>query len=243
VENTLLFVFLVFFGLTTQTAAGFGSTLIIVSFGVHLFPLKVVVVDAIVLSLVLSIYLLARHHRSVDLKLLMGRILPLMGLGVVLGQWLFSGLPEAPMKKALGVVVAVACLFELVRMGKKHAPPPAMGALPMAGWLFSAGVIHGLFATGGPPLVYAMGRQIPDKGQLRSTLAVVWLVLNGFLTAHFALSGQVAQEHTRILLLCLPAFVLAVVAGEWLHRRIPEKPFRVAIFVLLLAASLGLVLR
>jgi hypothetical protein len=41
-----------------------------------------------------------------------------------------------------------------------------------------AGLVHGMYTTGGPLLVYALGREGLSKHVFRSTVTAVWLVFN-----------------------------------------------------------------
>jgi uncharacterized membrane protein YfcA len=47
---------------------------------------------------------------------------------------------------------------------------------------------------------------------------------------------------TRVLLL-VPVVLLTIVVGEHLHHRIPERPFRRAVFALLLVGGVALAVR
>ena len=87
-----------------------------------------------------------------------------------------------------------------------------------------AGITHGLFASGGPLLVYALAGVNLDKARFRATLVVVWFCLNSALTFAFALDGSLAPALAH-LGLYLPLLALGVFAGERLHHRVDEQRF------------------
>ena len=90
---------------------------------------------------------------------------------------------------------------------------------PLAKWLQWSmlglgGFVHGLFGTGGPMIVYVVRRRLADKRAFRSTLAVLWLVLNIGLLSKFALAGwsdalhPEEKAHGVHVGLVLPGFVV-----------------------------------
>lgn len=233
---------LVFASFTIQTVVGFGSTLLCVAIGVHLMPLSDVVALAVPLSFLQTSYVVARHRDGVEWRMLLVRILPLMLLGGAGGYLLARQEPGEWLRLVFAAMVTLLAareLYRIVRTPSSTAPlPPALSAVMM----LVAGVIHGIYASGGPPLVYAVGRELP-KRQLRSTLAVVWLVLDGTLAATFLADGRYHEGTLRALPFVLVAMPLGLIVGEVLHHRVDERRFRTALFVLLLLAGLILFVR
>jgi uncharacterized membrane protein YfcA len=107
--------------------------------------------------------------------------------------------------------------------------------------MFTAGLTHGLYASGGPLLVYALTGVSLGKAAFRATLLAVWLSLNGLLTLVFALDGSLWPSLPRVVLF-LPLLVAGVLAGEWLHHRVDESRFRQVVFTVLLATGVTLML-
>jgi hypothetical protein len=97
--------------------------------------------------------------------------------------------------------------------------------------------VHGIYATGGPLLVYSIGRSNLAKSELRSTLAMVWLILNAALSTTYLVGGRITGNTLESIGLMVPVLVVAIVAGEVLHSRIPDRPFRALVFALLLGAG------
>ena len=109
--------------------------------------------------------------------------------------------------------------------------------------LLGAGVIHGTYASGGPMLVYAIGREGLTKTAFRSTLSMVWIVLNVILVARFLLAGDYDRDAGLDILLLVPTVPLGILLGEWVHHRIDERRFRMAVLALLVAAASSLIVR
>lgn len=189
------------------------------------------------LGLFLSAWIVSRSRAHVDLSLLRARILPWMGLGLVLGLALFERASHELLRRAFGAFVVTLAAVELWRLARERlvtrevSPPAAKAAL------LGAGVMHGLFSTGGPLLVWAVGQSLPDKRAFRATLQCVWLVMGGALCLAYAWNGHLDGRTLRATAALLPVLGLAIAAGEWAHHRLDEHRFRVIVYGLLLAAG------
>lgn len=225
-------------GVSVQTATGFGSMLVCITLGAWLLPVQELTALLVPVMLLQTVYIALRHYNGVMWRLLLLRILPLMTVGVAVGMSLTS-LSTRGLRPMLGLLIAVLALRELVR--KKPARPISawMGAIVT----LTAGVVHGIFVTGGPLLVWVVGRGDVDKDRLRTTLSVVWLCLHIVLLTGFVAQGQVTGATLSRSAMLLPALVVGVAAGEWLYSRVDEVRFKRALWLGLLAASVPLILK
>jgi len=245
-DTTLLaFCAVVSAGYAIQTVAGFGSMLFCVTVGSQLLSVSEVLTLAVPVSLLQSLYILVRDHRHVKWRLLLTRVLPLLALGMALPLTLFDGTEAEALKPAFGVMVLGLAGRELWHARKRSDAParPPLGALPFAASTAGAGIIHGIFATGGPMLVYALGRLELSKTSFRATLAVVWLLLNPVLVTTFLYAGHYTAQMQRALPFILASLPLGIVIGELIHHRVDEKLFRRLAWILLALAALPLILR
>lgn len=259
-----VFALIVFGSYALQTITGFGSTLLLVTFGAHLLPIPEIVALAVPICVMQSSYIGVRHRSGIDWKLLGARILPLMGGGMAVGFFAFRGVDADWMQTVFAVLVLALSAREIVAMvraaraqpvavpvpeqGEPHPPPAPAGPPPLpkpiaALFVLAAGVVHGVYATGGPLLVYALGRSGLNKHAFRSTLAIVWLVLDLVLSVSFAIDGRYDRQSIMRLAIIVPAMPLGVLVGEALHHRVDERRFRYLVFGLLVAGALSLLAR
>jgi uncharacterized membrane protein YfcA len=96
-----------------------------------------------------------------------------------------------------------------------------------------------MFSTGGPLLVWALGRSLTGKRAFRATLACVWLVLGSTLTLSYALNDRLDAHTLRATAALVPVLGVAVGVGEWAHHRLDEDRFRWVVYLLLLVAGLS----
>jgi len=226
-----------------EAAAGFGGTVVTVSLASQLLPVDDVLARFLPVNVVLSAYVVLRHRRHVGARLLFARILPWMGLGVVAGFFVARAASPVWLKIVFASFVIVLSVLELWSLARKQPRASALRAPVAAAALLGAGVLHGLFACGGPLAVWVVGREVDDKGAFRATLSALWLVLNVLLVTALALDAKIAPPTLRDSALLLPALVVGIALGERVHARLSPERFRIAIFALLLISAAVLLVR
>ncbi len=225
-----------------EALAGFGSTLFALVLGVYFFPLEQLVPALVPLNLLLSATIVLRHPSGVDWKILGRQILPWAGVGTLVGVLVFGRIPQKELKLVFGVIVSGLSVIELWRFRTKAVAKPLSG-MAGAGWLLGGGLMQGLYASGGPMIVYFSSRSFTDKYRFRSTLSMLWLVLNLAVFAGLALKGELTSQTLKLSAWMLAPVCLGIVLGEWSHSRVPERGFRQMTYGLLLVAGICLVVR
>ncbi len=253
---------IVFVAYTTQAITGFGAAVITVTLGAFLYPIDKLMALLVPMSMILNVYLTVRYFSAIDGPLFLRRILPIMGAGVVIGLLLFNLVAGSYLKIMLGLMIVILSAVEFWSMGlhrPRKAPAserdPAAIESPssesgkakmtplLSGVVLAAGVIHGIYASGGPLLVYAMGRLGLSRAVFRSTLSIVWLIFGAVLTFEYGRAGRIDLEILRMIAFMLPTLPVGIVLGEWVHHRIDERRFRIGVFALLFMAGLSLLLK
>ena len=236
----LLVALFVFLAYTIEAVTGFGSIVIALSLSALLLPIDTLLPVLVPLNIVMTGYLVARHHRHIHGPTLLRLILPLMVVGTLAGYALRPWLSETLMHILLGALVIWFAGRQLLQI-RQGAIAQRHSRAWTRSWMLAAGITHGLFASGGPLLVYALTGVELEKARFRATLVTVWLVLNSLLTLVFLVDGTLVPALPRVAAL-LPVLVLGVVAGEWLHGRVNEAVFRQLVLGLLLITGVILIL-
>lgn len=202
---------------TVQSVTGFALALILLGLAgvLELAPLADVAHVATVLSLLNAAVALRGSRKSVDLAMLRatvpGAILG-VAIGVALLAWLSANVVMG-LRLLLGLVVIACAVIVLVRT---EPLPRRSSSATFAGFGVLSGVLGGLFAASGPPLVYQFQRQPIGLATLRDTLMAA-LAAGGVLRVLMVVaSGQFSR---RSLLLCLLAAPLAMALTWWFQRR------------------------
>lgn len=224
-----------------STIAGFGAIIIALALGALMLPVSSMLPVLVPLNLFLTGYIAWKNRQHIDRSLLLGLVLPLMIVGTTAGYFLRPWLGEDLLKTLLGLLIVWFGLRELWRLFRDTATHPHPRWLTRV-LVFFAGITHGLFASGGPLLVYAMAGKRLNKGSMRASLVMVWTILNLGLTLAFLIDGMLVPALPRIAGY-LPLLVIGYFAGDLLHHRLDERRFRQVVYIMLTFTGSALIVR
>jgi hypothetical protein len=221
-----------------ETTLGFGATVIALALGVHLVPLETLIPVLVILALLQSIWLVARWFRHIEWRILLRHILPAAGVGIPIGIWCRELADESQLRTILGAFIVVVSSVELVRLFRGKTLGGEFHWYSRIPLLAAGGIFHGLFATGGPLIVYYASRQLRTQTSFRATLSTLWLVLNTVLLITFFINAQIGSETIKMTAIVLPGLLAGIVLGSLI--RVHELTFRKITYGLLLVSGLVL---
>jgi len=217
---------------------GFGNQIVALPLLALLVGLDAGKCTLVVLGTVMYGILTARWHVHINRRQL-GIIVALAGVGLVIGMYLFERLDhhERALQIALGAFVLVVGIQGLVRPTlMKLVPTPVARLLVLAG-----GAVHGAFTTGGPLLVIYAQRAMPHKSEFRSTLGVMWLILNLGLMIGWTITGNWAGQTLVLCLAGLPFLIAGLTIGEYLHHKLDGPTFQAFVNAVLIVNGILLI--
>ncbi len=232
---------------TVQTATGFGAGIVLLTLGAQFMPIPALLPLLVPLSMVQTSVVSFRNRGDIDWGYLLRWVFPIMGAGMLVSFWTLGNFDAPWLKPAFAIMILVLAISELYRLFVDSQPTatPRAGLSPLGAGLAlaGAGVVHGIYACGGPLLVYATGRRGFDKARFRATITFVWVVLNATLCVNYAIVGRFEPGIQWTLLALLPGLPVGMLLGDWLHRQVDERRFKLAVYVLLVLAALALLIR
>lgn len=232
--NEVIFILLVFFSNIIQTLTGFAGTMLAMPGAMLLIGVENAKVVLNVMGLAASLYIGLKNWRSVNKKEL-AKITVLMFMGLLLGIQLFKILQTKMLLTFYGVLIVAIALKNLLVQKKMQT-----NELLLTGILLTAGVIHGMFISGGALLVVYAAWRFKEKAEFRATLAFVWVFLNSYLLLMHLSEGLVGKETLVLTGVSLVPLAFAIYLGNMLHHRIHQKTFMKITYVLLLASGIML---
>ncbi|HEX5057991.1 MAG TPA: TSUP family transporter [Kofleriaceae bacterium] len=223
----------------TEGAIGFGGTVLAVSLGAALaIPLALLLPAFVPLNLLMSAWLLSRGFSVVGWRMLAREVAPAVGIGTAIGLALFHLPAKQLFAFGFGVFVIGLATLQLVRPAEKDLPRALRWLL-----LGLGGVVHGLFGTGGPMIVYVARRRLPDKRAFRSTLAVLWIVLNIALLTNYASEHMYTVTTFKISGVIALMIVPGLFVGDRIHHKLDAARFERVVWVVLLFAGFAVAIR
>ncbi|MCX6019559.1 MAG: sulfite exporter TauE/SafE family protein [Chloroflexi bacterium] len=232
----------IFFGALIQSTVGFGSALIAMPLLTRLLGLHEATALFGVISMAMSVVLLALGHRRLDLReswqLNVAAI-----LGVPVGLWVLQVAPESFVLHGLGALLLIygGGGLWLSRSGKRIVlSAPQWLAWPMG---FISGILGGAYNTNGPPLVVygTLRRWEPEK--FRVTLQTVFFTSSIAIALGHASAGFWHSSTFVQALLCLPLLWLAAQIGRRLTTRIDATTFVRWVYAALIVLGVSLLAR
>jgi hypothetical protein len=221
-----------------QNATGFAFSLVLLG-GVDLIG-RVGLADAANAAMLLTLVQAIQQRRSwratgpVDwLRPVLWGSLP----GLLAGVALLACLQAAAVSVLQGLfgLVVLACAVQMRRPPRQLAQPSSRTVFWTTGLL--SGLLGGLFASAGPPLVLQMHRQPVPFELVRPGLLLTFSVQAALRLPLVFLSGGLHVRSFALAVAALPAMALA----EWLRRRghMPRDPARLRLAVMLLLGLTG----
>lgn len=217
-------------GATTQTLVGLGLGLVAAPVITLVAPESMPAV-MLWLACALPLVTLAREHADIDWRGI-GWTTPTRAVGTALGVVAVAALPL----RLMGLVVSVVVLVAVLMTWRAVRIPVTRPSLVLAG--LASGFAGTATAIGGPPMAILYQHRPPR--QIRTTLAVYFLIGAGLSLTGLGIGGQLRWHDAALAAGLLPLLVLGSVAGAWLRPRLATHHVRPA--VLLVCASSALVL-
>ena len=104
----------------------------------------------------------------------------------------------------------------------------------------AAGIIHGIFVSGGPLLISYLTKKIPDKNQFRATISTVWIFLNGMVLVDDIRSGYWDISLLISTLIAAPFLFGGLRIGAVLYQKMSQHTFMLLSYILLLIMGVKL---
>lgn len=158
----------------------------------------------------------------------LGYILAVMTPFVFVGIWLDTVLPTDILARIYGVVVLVVAIRFLVSKRQRFLGKPALFAI-----LVVAGLIQGMFVSGGAVLAIYAVQKLTDKQEFRATLSALWTILNFGYGIVSVMNGYFTPDAVQVSLVIIPILFVTTYVGNKLQKRISQEAFLKLVYVLL----------
>lgn len=239
-EIAILSIIIVFASFT-ETLSGFGKTIISVTFGSHFFPVEMLLAVIVPINLVLSGYVVSKNVKHINTELLLKKIIPFMLAGQVIGMIIFNFIQGDILKKIYAVFIILLSVYQLNLLLRKKEVKKAPNSFINL-MIFLGGIIHGIYASGGPMVVYSLSNYEMTKESFRATLSSIWLFFNIILVVMYIFTSKITTNTLTYSIYLIPALIIGISIGDYAHKKIKEESFKIFIYSVLILAGLIIII-
>ena len=233
---TVLFLVVVFIAFTVQSLTGFGGPLIAMPLGISVVGVELAKPVITFCAWLSAAVIAVRNRKHIVYKELF-KMSGIMLVFMIAGLWIFTNVKASFLQILYGIIVICIGLKKLV-WPSENPLPKWMAAVAIC----LAGVMQGLFVSGGSFLVIYAISAIPEKQQFRATLSGVWAVVNILLLGSYVLNGSLTQNVLSTASLSLIPLIAAIVCGSLLAGKMNQKVFLKGAYILLVISGAILIL-
>lgn len=233
----IIFLFVLFVANVIQAITGFAGTVLAMPPSIYLLGMDnaKVVLNVMALLSGLMIAVMSYHHMN---KKEVIKICVCMVAGMTIGIQICKTVPSEQILLIIyGVIILLIAGKNLLCHRQRTLPKAFLLVI-----LLLAGVIHGMFVSGGALLVVYAAQVLKEKEEFRATLAPVWVVLNSILLVSQVRQGVFTEGNIRLILISIIPLFMATWLGKKLVKKVSQKVFLNLTYVLLLVSGLSLIL-
>lgn len=230
--DEVLFLLVLFLANTIQAITGFAGTLLAMAPSILLLGPDQAKVILNVMAFLSSLFIAGSAISYIAWHQLL-QIIVYMAVGMVAGIYFYQLLPLSFLLSFYGIFVVAVALKGLCASQELNLSS-AMSRIVLLG----AGIMHGLFVSGGALLVIYAVAVFKEKHVFRATVASVWVILSIPLMFHDYQRGLYDSQTLLLTGISILPLVLATYAGTLIHDKINQRIFMKLSYILLILSGL-----
>ena len=226
--KTVLFIFILMFGVFVQALAGFGGTLLSMPLGIMLMGIDLTKPVMTIVAWITGVIVVVTEYKHINRRELI-KMVAVMLAGVLIGLWLTGRVQLQFLLIIYAVVVAGIGIKKLFFKQEKEAPPVLQNIS-----LGIAGLMQGLFVSGGSFLAVYSVAKLKDKQEFRATSNAVWAIINTVMITTYGISGALTADVLKMSAIAVIPTLAAVWLGGALTKKVKQSTFLKVVYVILI---------
>lgn len=235
IKDILVFIIL-FFANLLQAITGFAGTLISMPPTMKLIGVDEAKALLNAIAQISSLMIVITGWRHINWKEFF-KMFVLMAVGMMAGIKIFEIFPMDTLLIFYGIMIILIALKKLFVHKEIKLPMVVMLLV-----IFAAGIIHGMFVSGGALLVIYAASALKEKEEFRATIALIWVTIGCYMTG---VQVQAGNFNSHVIFLMLVG-IIPVFVGTWigtkLVKKIKQEVFMKITYVLLLLSGVMAIL-
>lgn len=165
------------------------------------------------------------------------KVVIVMAIGIFGGFFLKNALAgyDAVLYKFLGIFVIFLAIHGFYSIyGQRQRDTKEKSSWKSMLLLIGAGIVHGMFVSGGPLLIGYLSNEIKEKTSFRATISTVWIILNSMILVQDICAGMWNAGLVMTQCIPIPFLIAGMAAGSVLVKRMSQEIFMKLTYILLL---------
>lgn len=226
-ESFLLLFFIVLFAAILQSSTGYGFSIIGTPFLLLLFPAHTAIQVNIILSILLSIFMLRTIWRDIDWIIVL-RLIKGSSFGLIFGLFIYLYLNINILKIGVGILIislTVLLIFKFTISQSKSKD-------------YSVGAASGFLTTSigvpGPPLLLYFTGTHMTKAVLRSSTLAYYLFVYTISLALQISFGGTTKEAWSASIIAVPTLFFGIFIGQFIFKKLNPFYFKIVTYIILI---------
>ncbi|KXH86695.1 sulfite exporter TauE/SafE family protein [Sporosarcina sp. HYO08] len=232
-EIGIIFICIILIAAILQTSTGFGFSIMATPFLLLLFLPEEAIQINIILSLIISVFLIWKIYADLDVKLLK-RLTIGSVFGVPFGLVIFMSMNIDTFKLVVSILLLLLTGLLIFNVKVKATPFKD----------FVVGGISGLLTTSigmpGPPLLLYLSGTKTEKSKLRATTLAYYLAIYGLSLITQIIFNGTNQVIWRSSLYAIPIVLIGLLIGQIVFKWLNQRLFQLFTYVILSLSGLYL---
>lgn len=224
----IIFTTVFFFAFTLNAITGFAGGIITMPVGIATLGIHNSIAVMNVLGFCASAFIVISGFKHINWKEVR-KITLTMVVFLILGIWLINNVPLDFLLRIYGIFIILVGLKNLIQKEQRYLPNWALWIV-----LALAGLIQGMFVSGGACLVIYAMQKFQDKDEFRASISMVWAILNFAYALYYFIIGNFTPVVFETCAICIPLLIIATLIGNAIAKRISQKGFAKFTNILLL---------
>lgn len=230
--NIIFFLIIILLTNAIQAITGFAGTLLAMPISMILIGVDEAKVVLNLITLITCVFIAFNNRKNIKFEVLKKTII-FMGIGMCFGIVIYKIVAIEFLLYVYGAIIIFLAIKNLF-FKKEFKLSNAMITI----LLLVAGVIHGMFISGGALLVVYMAYELKNKDEFRATMSSVWVLLNTFLMGMQVYSGTMNKELITLTAIALIPAICGGIVGNKMHEKISKGLFMKLTYTLLLISGM-----
>lgn len=232
----LLFYLMIFIAFSVQSLTGMGGPLVAMPMGTLLIGMGLSKPIVTFCAFFTSGLVVITCFKDIDLHQYI-KMTAFMLAGVFGGVFIFNSLNIGYLKVIYGIIIIIIGVWKLFFKGKDYMSKKAQYL-----YLAAAGIMQGLFVSGGCFLAVYATSAMKQKEKFRATMSALWTTINAIMLITYLFNKTYTRQNVVMIAIAVIPVVLAVIAGSLFAKKVNQKFIVKIIYSIILFSGITIII-